>query len=116
MWRDTLDAFSRAHQAWLITLECSRPDAGPVILMRNVPLLGVFDDDTRLVIATADHGGHADHVVPHPVTVQRQFTSGGATLGLDIETHGGERVRLRFRSAIAPELVDGVARFAETRI
>ena len=107
-WRPFLKSFTGAHRGWLITVDSARAASEPVCLMRNVPLVGVFDEPDRLVIAAGRGSQRVDRVVERPVTLRRPHTPDGADLGLDIETEGGEQVHLRFRSAVQAELVDGI--------
>jgi hypothetical protein len=103
-----LDGFSRAHSGWLVTVESVSRRGTPVVVFRDVPLVGVTDDDGRLIIATGIDNAHADRIVEHPIGLRVDRTAEGAERGLEIETAGGDLVRLRFRTAIATELVDGM--------
>ena len=107
-WREFLQWFTGAHQGWLISVDSVGSDRAPIRLMHNVPLVGVFDEPDRLVIAAGRGRQRVERVVERPVALRCPQTPDGAEIGLDIETETGEQVRLRFRSAIAPELVDGL--------
>jgi hypothetical protein len=107
-WRKFLASFTAAHQGWLITVDSSQAGGHPTCLMRNVPLVGVFDEPERLVIVAGRGASRVERTLDHPAQVRWPRTAAGAETGLDIDTEAGERVHLRFRSAPAPELVDGV--------
>lgn len=107
-WREFLDGFSRSHQGWLVTLESVPTRAAPSVLLRNVPLLGVSDDQGRIVIATTSDASLTDRIVDNVTALRLDRTADGVERGLDIETAAGDLLRLRFRTVIAPELVDGV--------
>jgi hypothetical protein len=78
----------------------------PVRLMRDVPLVGVFDDPDRLVIAAGHGRQRVGRIVKRPVVLGRSHVD-DADLGLEIETEAGDQVQLRFRSAIPSVRVDG---------
>jgi RNA:NAD 2'-phosphotransferase (TPT1/KptA family) len=105
-WREFLNGFSRAHQGWLVTLESVPPSADPSVLMHNVPLLGVSDDQGRIVVATAGGASHTDRIVD--AVALRVDRVEGADRGLEIESADGNVWRLRFRSVVPTELVDGM--------
>lgn len=105
-WRDFLDSFNRVHRGWLVTLESPN---GPGVLMRDVPLASILLDRGDIVIEAAIGGQHVDHVVPNPTTLRLERTAEGADRQLDIISHDGGVARVRFRTAIRPELVDGIA-------
>jgi hypothetical protein len=50
-----------------------------------------------------------DRIVERPTHVRVDRAPDGTERGLEIENASGDLVRLRFRTAIAPELVDGIA-------
>jgi hypothetical protein len=95
------------HHGWLATLESEPAARAPRRILHDLPLVAVSADADRLVVGFARPGDHLDHVVEHPVAVWRVRTSAGADLGIDVETSTAERLRLRFRSAMPVERVDG---------
>jgi hypothetical protein len=107
-WIEFLASFNRQHAGWLVTLEDAPWHGTPRVLLRDVPLVGVTTDPHRLVIGVAGAQGHLDHVVANAINIWRAYMSDGSDLGLDIEGAGGVRLRLRFRAAARPDLVDGV--------
>jgi hypothetical protein len=107
-WREFLDDFNRMHGGWLVTVDTAAPRQPAQTVLTGVPLLGVCVDPDRFVIASVRDGSHADHVIDRPVRLRVERTRGGADRGLEIDTAGGEHVTVRFRSAILPEMVDGI--------
>jgi hypothetical protein len=79
-----------------------------MLLMRLVPLVGISEDGGRIVITAGFNRQHVDHVIERPVALRREHTADGIDVGLDIDDDEGESVRLRFRSAVPPQLVDAV--------
>jgi uncharacterized protein DUF5335 len=108
-WQQFLDEFSRAHQGWLITLEAVGPRALPSILMHDVPLLGVTEEHDDLVIATSVDSSHTDKIVEKVVAVRVDRSDDGADRALELETADRHLLRLRFRSVMRAELVDGMS-------
>lgn len=104
-WRDFLDSFNRVHRGWLITVDSP---AGIGLLMRDVPLASILFEDEDIVIEAAMDRQHVDHVVKGPVALRLERTADGADRQLEIVGNEGNVVRVRFRSAIRPELVDGI--------
>lgn len=104
-WRDFLDSFNRVHRGWLVTVESP---TGVGVLMRDVPLASILFEDGDVVIETAMDRQHTDHVVNDPVAMRLERTADGADRQLEIVDNEGNVVRVRFRSAVRPELVDGI--------
>ncbi len=108
-WREFLNGFSRAHAGWLVTVEAISARAAPSTVTHNVPLIGVSDDNGRVVIAVGVDSSHTDRVIEEPIHLRVDRAPDGTERGLEIETAEGDLIRLRFRSALPPELVDGIA-------
>jgi hypothetical protein len=49
------------------------------------------------------------HIVAHPTRVQVEETPEGAEVAIEIESQSEGTTLVRFRSAVLPELVDGVS-------
>jgi hypothetical protein len=105
-WREFLDSFNRVHRGWLVNVEASNR---PGILMCDVPLGSIQLDEGNIVIDTGRGRDHTDHVVAKPATMCVERTPDGADKQLEIVSRDGRTVRVRFRTAIRPELVDGIA-------
>ena len=110
-WTAFLESFSRQHEGWLISLEVGRATDESVREARELPLDGItFEAATdAIIVALREPGGSLlTHVVRSPRRLSRHETPQG-TLGLEIVAADGDSTTLRFRTIVAPELVDGVA-------
>ena len=98
-WPAFLDKLGREHRAWLATLERSG-----VIEAREQPLESIRAAkgiDIRI-------GRKAIHV-EEPQAIRVEETAEGATRALQIDDRTGQRLTLRFRVAVAPGALDGLA-------
>jgi hypothetical protein len=113
-WPDFFDAFSRRHEGWLATVEVSGRSLGAREQVRELPLVGVTaelegaEGDTVSIILGEPEEDRVTHTVTRPARVRVEQTEGGADAALQVESGGGETTLLRFRSAMLPEMVDGV--------
>jgi len=110
-WRPFLDAFSREHRGWLVSIDVLGPEVGAQHEASDIPLEGVAADerdDLISVFAGRDADRHVAHTVPAPIGVAVQQTAEGADEALQIRSRDGDTTILRFRTAIRPELVDGI--------
>jgi hypothetical protein len=114
-WSDFLDAFSRQHEGWLVTVEdIPHAAGGSRVEARELPLQGVFVDDSRehnisiAVGRTADD--HLTHTISRPTRLIAEQNDAGADEGLTIERRAGRSTQIRFRAPARPDEVDGVAR------
>jgi hypothetical protein len=100
-WPAFLDSFTRQHHGWLVTIDS---DSGRIA--EEEPL-DVARADGRTIEVRA---GSAHYRVPNAgvVTVTAADADDSAIERVEIES-GSEKVTLRFRAVINPELVDGVA-------
>jgi hypothetical protein len=97
-WASFLRGFSAQHQGWLVTV------SNDGVVIDDMPLESVQIDaegDATIVVHDGSHGvrGVTD------VFVDR--AAGGAIAALRLVTKDGE-ASIRFRTVIAPELVDGM--------
>jgi hypothetical protein len=109
-WTAFLESFSRQHEGWLISLDVAREIEESVREARELPLDGITFEATTgaIIVALREPGGSLlTHVVRSPVRLTRHETDQGA-LGLEIVAADGGPTMLRFRTIVAPELVDGV--------
>src|SRR5688500_3815344 len=87
-WIEFLDAFSRRHQRWLVTVESHRIGEEPHLLARERPLNGVVADRNRdgvTGISILLGGGmHFGHTVPSPRALKLEHTSEWADKALTI--------------------------------
>jgi hypothetical protein len=108
-WRSFFKAFSRSHEGWLATLEAFEPSAGTEVVVVNRPLEGISLDGSRICITVdGELDQHLTHVVEAPESVLLEIEGGYAEKAVKIRTASGS-VEVRFRSALPPEMVDGIA-------
>ena len=113
-WNNFFDVFSRQHEGWLATLEIFGPEVGAQEEAHQLPFEGIS-------IASGGNGAdaiainlgktpedHVTHTITKPEHVWLEQTSGGANAALEIESENQNKALLRFRSALPPEMVDGV--------
>ncbi len=94
-WKSFLDSFTRQHHGWLVNIDDSAPEplekvraSGRDIEVRAGSVVRRITDAKSVTVAASDADETAiDH--------------------LEI-ANGNERLTIRFRAAINPELVDGV--------
>jgi hypothetical protein len=106
-WAEFFDAFSRRHQGWLVDVDILGP-LGAQHEARQLPLQGISADHANkdISIALAPPGKIVEHFVLHPVSVRVEEEK-GAEGAIQIQSSDGVTTLVSFRSAIAPENVDG---------
>src|SRR6266480_2956333 len=113
-WHKFFEAFSRQHEGWLATLEIFAPDVGAQEEAHELPLEGISitsggnGADGIAISLGKTPEDHVTHTVTKPEHVWLEQTSGGANAALEIESESQNKALLRFRSALPPEMVDGV--------
>ena len=113
-WVEFFDSFSRQHEGWLVTVEVLGAEIGAQVEAQELPLHGITaelkggDEDTISVILGGEPTGHVTHSVTGPKHVRIEQTEDGADMTLQIESGDGVTTLVRFRSAMLPEMVDGV--------
>lgn len=112
-WARYFEEFSRRHQGWLVTVEILGLDIGDQVQVRNLPLEGIIvetndsDGGEMTIIAGNRPDARISHTICAPVRVWVKQNEQGADEALEIELPSGA-VLVRFRSAVLPELVDGI--------
>jgi hypothetical protein len=114
-WTAFFDRFSRQHEAWLATLEVFDPEMGAQEKAHDLPFKGITVDSengalgTRVTISLGKTPEpQVTHTVAGATRVWLEQTPAGANAALEIESADGAKTLLRFRSALPPEMVDGV--------
>jgi hypothetical protein len=113
-WKTFLDRFSRQHEGWLATLEVLSADLGAQKEARDLPLRGITAtsrdsaSETIAISLGKTPEDHVTHTITGPTHVWLEQTSQGANAALEIESADEVKTLLRFRSALPPEMVDGV--------
>lgn len=111
-WDAALNAFTRVHDGWLVSLDLVDED-GTRTAIHHLPLAGVSVDrlhgETAIVISTARSASdHVTHVIAGARRVILRKTDTGADAALEIESRDGAATVLTLRVAALPETVDGV--------
>ncbi len=98
-WARFLESFTMQHDHWLVTVD---GEGEPL------PLEGLVARDGHIVVHLGADIRHHRRIVIDAARVTLQQEA-GIDEGLDITSADGHTTRLRFRSPMPPELVDGVA-------
>jgi hypothetical protein len=113
-WSEFFDVFSRQHDGWLATLEIFAPDVGAQEEAHELPLEGISiasrgnSADAIAISLGKTPEDHVTHTITKPEHVWLEQTPGGANAALEIESENQTKSLLRFRSALPPDMVDGV--------
>ncbi|HLE61616.1 MAG TPA: DUF5335 family protein [Pyrinomonadaceae bacterium] len=114
-WPEFFDSFSRKHEGWLVTLEVLGADIGAQVEGRELSLEGIVSEwdevhgDEIAVMIGGTPGDHITHNISRPTQVSLEQTDEGADAALAIKASDETTTLLRFRAAVLPELVDGIA-------
>jgi hypothetical protein len=112
-WNSFFDSFSLRHQGWLVTVEVLGSDIGAQVEAKQMPLEGISADLKRSGedIISIFIGGkpqeHVTHTIHAPERVRLKETEDGADEVLEIESESLTTL-MRLRSAVLPEMVDGI--------
>jgi len=111
-WVNFFYGFNQRHKGWLVNTEIVGDEVPGQIQARQLPFegitpeLGVGADEIELVVGERPDQ-HLSHTVKSPTHIYLQQTPEGADEWLEIRSTSGTVV-MRFRSAILPEMVDGL--------
>lgn len=98
-WARFLESFTLAHDHWLVHVDGESD---------SLPLEGLTLRDSTITIALGGDIRHHRRIVIDAARISVQQTD-GVDEGVAIESSDGHVTRLRFRSPMPPELVDGIA-------
>jgi hypothetical protein len=113
-WAEFLDGFSRQHEGWLVTVEVLGEETGAQVEAEAKPLEGVTaelnggGEGSISITVGRTPAGRVTHNVAAPTHVRIERAENGADMALQIESSGGATTLVRLRSAMLPEMVDGV--------
>jgi hypothetical protein len=113
-WAEFFDIFSRQHEGWLVTVELLGAEIGAQVEAEEVALGGITADlkgggeDVISIILGKRSAEHVTHNIAQPTHVRIEQAESGADMALQIEAGGGVTTLVRLRSAMLPEMVDGV--------
>ena len=106
-WREFLRAFSGQHHGWLVTIEVRERGGATQTVAEERPLMKVaLTGDDKIEILAGDTGTIYGVVGASELRVRE--TEPEAIESLTIDSALGQTT-IRFRIAIPPQLVDGVA-------
>lgn len=115
-WTAALAEFNTMHSSWLVSVEVLTPGMGAQPEIAGMALTGLTFEPARggaiVIAAGRDADAHVAHVIEAPTHVRIARTGSGADAALEIESADGAKTILRFRKAVLPETVDGVAHLA----
>lgn len=98
-WNRFFESFTLAHDRWLVHVDGEED---------SLPLEGIVARDNLITIILGGDIRHHRRIVIDAARVSVQ-QAGGVDEGVAIESADGPVTRLRFRSPMPTELVDGVA-------
>jgi hypothetical protein len=111
-WTSFFDAFSRQHDAWLVTVQAIDTDVGARTQGWNLRFRGLTWDPDELAITLsleAMSGEHLTHIVQRPTHVLLEQLENGVVGGVQLQSADAANTVMRFRSAVPPEAVDGIS-------
>ena len=111
-WRSELDAFSRQHDGWIVTVRVVGHGGDTHVAAHDVPLHGISplaSDGRDLVVTLGTGDRHLAHRIPNPTALAIDETPHGASRGLIVEAADGTTT-IEFRAPMRPEEVDGLPR------
>lgn len=112
-WVTFFDSFNNRHRGWLVTVEIMDAEIGDQTEARDLPLIGIaaelneLDPDQIEIILGGQSDSHVSDTITDPKEVWLKSSDEGADEVLEIIGEN-KTVLIRFRSAIRPELVDGL--------
>jgi hypothetical protein len=96
-WGRFFESFTMQHDQWLVSVDGEK---------ESMPLEGIVERDGRVVVHLGRDISHHRRITIDAARVVVE-QDGGIDQGVDIEASDGHVTRLRFRSPMPPELVDG---------
>jgi hypothetical protein len=111
-WAKFFDGFNSRHKGWLVTTELIGDGTRCQVEARDLPLEGIIPDlrigsGQMEIVVGNEVDAHLSHTVTSPTHVLLSQTAEGADESVEIQSIRGTVV-VRFRSAILPEMVDGL--------
>jgi uncharacterized protein DUF5335 len=110
-WTDELDAFSKEHEGWMVSVRITDPDGRARTEVDTLPLQGVSVDDPdkrRVAIIVGDKSdAHLTHEIPGPVRIRVDQSESGADCGLHIDAADGSETSVELNSPMRVDEVDG---------
>lgn len=116
VWPQACDAFSAAHEGWLISIDVLASDLDAQPEVRDLPLVGIVAEvrgsDRTITISVVGPSGaeQLTHTVHAPTRVRVERTDEGADVAMQIESAEKTTTIVRFRTPALPETVDGMVK------
>jgi hypothetical protein len=113
-WAEFLEGFSRQHEGWLVTVEVLGEGVGAQVEAEAKPLAGITaepnggGEGSISITVGRTPAGRVTHNVASPTHVRIEQAENGADMALQVESSGGATTLVRLRSAMLPEMLDGV--------
>lgn len=112
-WLSFLDTFSRQHQDWLVTIEIFGPDGRRTEVeerhLKGISIDHAGDKERAYVQTGGTPEEHVTHVVNRSIRMNLKQLPSGAHQGLEITSADGTTTSISFRTAMLPEMLDGMA-------
>jgi hypothetical protein len=116
LWPQTFDAFSAAHEGWLISIDVLAADLGAQPEVCDLALVGIVaespDSGGTITVSVVGPSGaeQTTHTVHAPTRVQIERTDEGADVAMQIESAEQTTTIVRLRTPAMPETVDGIVK------
>ena len=110
-WSAELDAFSRQHEGWLVSIKTRTADGKVAVEAHDLPLQGVScmsHESTDIAVTVGDSRSHLTHGVHDAVALRVELTANRADRALLIDAQDGSTTSIEFRSPSRVEEVDGL--------
>ena len=110
-WLKYLDEFSKRHDGWLVDVEELMGERGAQREATALPFRGataVLEPPSVTIELGGDPSDHVEHRIEAPEHIWIESLAGGAEAALEIESAGGRKTLMAFRSPQPPEAVDGM--------
>jgi hypothetical protein len=114
-WAEFMASFSRQHEGWLVTVEVMDSEIGAQVEAEGKPLEGITAELNKggredLISITVGQlpAEHVTHNIAAPTHLRIEQDENRADMALQIESAEGTITLVRLRSAMLPELVDGI--------
>jgi Family of unknown function (DUF5335) len=110
-WAAELEAFSRRHEGWLVSITRRAPDGSTSAEARDVPLVGVSPmsrDSNDIAVTVGGVDDHLTHDVHDATALRLELTADRAERALAIDAKDGSTTSIEFRSPLRVEDVDGL--------
>ena len=113
-WPEFFESFNRQHEGWLVTLEVLGSQIGAQLEGCELAFEGIvfeWDEgkgDGIAIMIGVEPDDHITHSISRPIQLSLEQTDEGADVALAIKSADGVMALIRFRSALLPEMVDGV--------